>query len=251
LHITLEVHEEVPNLRAAHMAPLVWDAIGRANGRTDFRVVHVCVLGTHVHLICEADGAKELANGMRSLNCTLAKAINGQLGRKGRVIASRYHLHVLRTKREVRNAVQYVLCNAERHGLHEAWPRTGTRSGMAPQGSPRPDPLSTAAWFPFWAERELSIVPTQIPATVVRPAQCFLMKLAFEGAPLSFAKPMRGARGTPRHRSRGRAEPTQVERGRDSALRPIKLRGGAGKIETRPSDGPLATWPLLGAAGPA
>jgi hypothetical protein len=72
---------------------------------------------------------------------------------------------------------------------------------MTSQGSPRPDPLSTAAWFPFWAERELLIVPTQIPATVVRPAQCFLMKLAFEGAPLSFAEPMRGATGTPRHRS--------------------------------------------------
>jgi hypothetical protein len=160
---------------------------------------------------------------MRSLNGTLAKAINGQLGRKGRVIASRYHLHVLRTKREVRNAVQYVLRNAERHGLHEAWPRTGNRSGMAPQGSPRPDPLSTAAWFPFWAERELSIAPTLIPATVVRPAQCFLMKLAFEGAPLSFAEPMRGATGTPRHRSRARAVPTEVERGRGLGTAPIQV----------------------------
>jgi REP element-mobilizing transposase RayT len=236
LHITLEVDEEVPNLRAAHMAPLVWDAIGRANRRQDFRVVHVCVLGTHVHLICEADGAKELARGMRSLNGTLAKAINGQLGRKGRVIASRYYLHVLRTKREVRNAVQYVLRNAERHGLHEAWPRTRTRSGMGSQGSPRPDPLSTAAWFPFWAERELLIVPAQIPATVVRPAQCFLMKLAFEGAPLSFAEPVRGATGTQRHRSRARAEPTEAERGTDSDLRRIKLRSGAGKIERPPGE---------------
>jgi hypothetical protein len=40
----------------------------------------------------------------------------------------------------------------------------------------------------------------------VRPAQCYLMTLAFDGAPLSFAAPMRRAMGTPRHRSRARAE---------------------------------------------
>jgi hypothetical protein len=114
-----------------------------------------------------------------------------RLGRKGRVIASRFHLHVLRTKTEVRNAVQYVLRNAERHGLHEAWPgwHGGPGKGTAALGMPRPDPLSTAAWFPYWAERELLVAPTQIPASVVRPAQCYLMQLAFEGASLSFAAP--------------------------------------------------------------
>jgi REP element-mobilizing transposase RayT len=106
LHVTLEVNEDVPNLRAAKMAPVVSDAIGRANRRVDFRVVHFCLLGTHVHLICEADGTEALANGMKSLNGTIAKAVNKRLGRKGKVLASRYHLHVLRTKTEVRNAVQ-------------------------------------------------------------------------------------------------------------------------------------------------
>ena len=37
LHVTVEVAEDVPNLRATGMAPLVWDAIGRANRRKDFR----------------------------------------------------------------------------------------------------------------------------------------------------------------------------------------------------------------------
>jgi putative transposase len=224
LHVTLEVNEEVPNLRAAHMAPVVSDAIGRANRRVDFRVVHVCLLGTHVHLICEADGPEALARGMKSLNATIAKAVNKWLGRKGRVIASRYHLHVLRTKTEVRNAVQYVLRNAERHGLHEAWPGWvgGPGRGTAALGMPRPDPLSTAAWFPYWTERELLVAPTQIPASVVRPAQCYLMKLAFEGAPLSFAAPMRSASGTPRRRSRARAE-AEVERGRELCTSPNQV----------------------------
>jgi hypothetical protein len=163
--------------------------------------------------------------------------------RKGAVMPRRFHSHVLRTKREVRNAVQYVLRNAERHGLHDAWPGTGTRSRMASVGVPRPDPLSTAAWFPFWAEQELLIAPTQIPASVVRPAQCFLMKFAFEGAPLSFAEPMRCATGTPRLRSKARTEPTEVERRRGSRLRRIKLRDGTGKSERPPSQAPRSEGP--------
>ena len=53
LHITLEMAEDVPNLRAVNLASAVTDAIRRANVRKDFRVVQICLLGTHVHLICE------------------------------------------------------------------------------------------------------------------------------------------------------------------------------------------------------
>jgi hypothetical protein len=230
LHITVEMAEDVPNLRAANMAPLVIDAIGRANVRGDFRIVHVCILGTHIHMICEAEGVEELANGMRSVNNTIAKAVNKRLRRKGAVMPRRFHSHVLRTKREVRNAVQYVLRNAEHHGLHDAWPGCargaetgmGTRSALASPGLPRPDPLSTAAWFPYWAEGELVIASAQIPASVVQPAQCFLMKLAFEGAPLSFAAPMRRALGTPRHGSRARAE-AGVERVEELGTAPNRV----------------------------
>ncbi len=77
---------------------------------------------------------------------------------------------------------------------------------------PLPDPLSTAVWFPYWAERELLVAPTQIPASVVRPAECHLMKLAFEGAPLSFAEPMRRATGTSQQRPTTRTRATQIER---------------------------------------
>jgi len=59
----------------------VSDAIGRANQREDFRVVYFCVLGTHVHLICEANEARAVARGMQILNGPLAEAPN--LLRKG------------------------------------------------------------------------------------------------------------------------------------------------------------------------
>jgi len=82
---------------------------------------------------------------------------------------------------------------------------------------PRPDPLSTAVWFPYWVERERIVAPTQMPASVVRPAQCDLMKLAFEDAPLSFAEPMgrapmRTATGTQPRRSTKGTRATKVER---------------------------------------
>jgi hypothetical protein len=197
--VTLEVVQGVPNLRGASMAPIVGDAIGRANQREDFRVVQFCLLATHIHAICEADGPAALARGMQGLNCTLAKAINRRLGRAGQVIACRYDLHVLRTKTEVRNAVRYVLRNAERHGVHDAWPEWAD--------TPRTDPLSTAVWFPYLAERELLVAPNQIPASAVRPAQCYLMKLAFQGAPLSFKEAMRGKANAPQRKTTTRAHP--------------------------------------------
>jgi len=229
-HVTLEVNRDVPNLRAAYMAPVVSEAIGRANQRGDFRVVHLCLLGTHVHLICEADGAAALSRGMQSLNGTIAKAINKKLRRKGQVIASRYDLHVLRTKTEVRNAVRYVLRNAERHGLHDAWRGWPWRGWGPPDslGVPHPDPLSTAVWFPYWAERELNVAPTQIPASVVRPTECYLMKLAFEGAPLSFAEPMRRATRAPR-----RWPTTQTRASQDSRLQ---------EVGTQPNQVPPRRW---------
>ena len=218
LHITLEMAGDVPNLRAVNLAEVVIDAIGRANVHEDFRVVHFCLLGTHIHMICEADGAEELASGMQSVNGTIAHALNKRLGRKGKAFAHRFHLHVLRTKTEVRNAVRYVLRNAERHGLHESWPGGAWPgcNGAGSSGLPRPDPLSTAAWFPYWAERELVIAPTQIPASVVRPAQCFLMKLAFEDAPLSFAEPVGSAstRKAPRGRAKGTSQRQSTPRSR-------------------------------------
>lgn len=232
LHVTLEVTQDVPNLRAASLAPVVSAAIGRANRRAGFRVLHLCLLGSHVHLICAADGPAALANGMKSVNGTIAKAINRELGRKGQVIASRYDLHVLRTKAEVRNAVRYVLRNAEHHGLHDAWPGSRGRGSL---GAPRPDPLSTAVWFPYWAERELLVASNQIPASVVRPAECHLMKLAFEGAPLSFAEPMRRAKGGPRPRSEERMRAPKVEGAQAAGTAPNRV--APNRVESRRWEG--------------
>jgi len=54
---------------------------------------------------------------MQGLGVRLARAINRVLGRRGKVFADRYHAHVLRSPREVANAVAYVQGNALVHAV--------------------------------------------------------------------------------------------------------------------------------------
>ena len=55
--------------------------------------------------------------GMQGLAIRIARGLNRLWGRKGKVFADRYHDRVLRTPREVRNALAYVLNNARRHAV--------------------------------------------------------------------------------------------------------------------------------------
>jgi hypothetical protein len=52
---------------------------------------------------------------MQGLGVRIAKALNQVLARRGKVFVDRYHAHVLRSPREVANAVAYVLGNAIIH----------------------------------------------------------------------------------------------------------------------------------------
>jgi hypothetical protein len=61
-------------------------------------------------------------------------------GRKGPALFGRYHLRVLRTPREVRHALAYVLLNARKH-----WRQ---RNGAAPPVVV--DIASSGAWFDGW-----------------------------------------------------------------------------------------------------
>jgi REP element-mobilizing transposase RayT len=78
-------------------------------------VVHFSVQGNHVHLVVEADDRRAMTQGMRALLIRVAKRLNDLMGTSGRVYADRFHERVLRTSREVRNVVRYVLRNHEHH----------------------------------------------------------------------------------------------------------------------------------------
>lgn len=79
--------------------------------RFGLRIIHFSLLHNHIHLIVEADSNEILTRGMRSFTVTFAKRIQ-----QGRVQLERYHLHVLKSIRETKNAIKYVPFNNQRHG---------------------------------------------------------------------------------------------------------------------------------------
>jgi putative transposase len=112
----------IESLRSRQCYRAVLPALSCARERRDFRVVHLSVQGNHLHLIVEADDRSALSRGMQGLAIRVAKSLNRALGRRGKVFAERFHMHVLRTVREVVNAVDYVLSNWFRHAGREIGP---------------------------------------------------------------------------------------------------------------------------------
>ena len=100
----------------------------------------------HVHIIVEAAEKDALGRGMKAVASRLARAVNRVFGRSGAVMDGRYHLRVLGSPREVRNAIAYVLLNSRKH-WRERW-------GQAPPV--RIDAASSGRWFGGW----LSEAPT-------------------------------------------------------------------------------------------
>jgi REP element-mobilizing transposase RayT len=111
--------------------------------RGEFRVAHYSIQRDHAHLIVEAHGREALARGMKSVAARLARAVNRVFSRFGPVLDGRFHHRVLRTPREVRNALAYVLLNARRHFAK----RTGGRPPPV-----RLDTSSSARWFDGWKQ---------------------------------------------------------------------------------------------------
>src|SRR5262249_9119285 len=63
----------------------------------------------------EASSREALIRGLQGLAGRLARAINRSSCRRGKVWDGRYHARALKTPREVRNALVYVLLNFRKH----------------------------------------------------------------------------------------------------------------------------------------
>jgi REP element-mobilizing transposase RayT len=135
-HVTLRASSPLSSLRDGRVFAAVRGALAAAS-RDGFRVVHFSVQRDHVHLLVEADAPARFTRGLQGLAIRIAKRINRVLGRRGRVWADRYHARMLRTPREMRNALVYVLNNWRKHV-------PGAR-GL--------DARSSATWFDGWIDR--------------------------------------------------------------------------------------------------
>jgi hypothetical protein len=77
--------------------------------------VHYSIQNHHLHLIVEAQDAGALSRGMQGLAIRVARRINKVLGRKGKVFIDRYFETILKSPKQVRHCLLYVLNNARRH----------------------------------------------------------------------------------------------------------------------------------------
>jgi REP element-mobilizing transposase RayT len=86
-----------------------------ASEKPSFRVIEFNVLSNHVHLIVEADGAEALSRGVQGLAIRIARRVNSALKRRGKLFGERYHARAMKTPRDVRNTLRYVLLMRKHH----------------------------------------------------------------------------------------------------------------------------------------
>jgi REP element-mobilizing transposase RayT len=143
VHVTLKIRRDVPRLRRKPLLRACRIAFEAGRDRFGFRLVHFSVQDDHIHMICEAEDKRALSRGLQGLNIRIAKRINTELGRSGKVLADRYHLRALATPTEVRRALAYVLGN---HTHHRAQRGVRSRTNAV-------DAFSSALHFDGWSCR--------------------------------------------------------------------------------------------------
>jgi REP element-mobilizing transposase RayT len=202
-HVTFRVHRDVPRLRTCRLLTELERSWREARHRVRFRIVHYSVQGNHVHLLVEAASARDLACGLKSVVARFGRAVNRVFRRAGQVLADRCHVHVLRTPREVRNAIAYVLLNARRH--------------LAKAGRSLPrlmaiDAASSGRWFSGWR----AALPSAHDRPAVAEPRTWLLSTGW--------------------RRHGLIHPDEVPRG-ERAVRPAPLQREPRGRRDRPSPG--------------
>ena len=177
VHVVMRCAQRVGSLRRGHLYHAIRRATATVAKRGTCRIVHASIQGNHLHLIVEAHDRLCLARGMQAFQISAAQHINRALSRRlkreirGQVFTDRYHVVVLRSPRQVRNALVYVINNWRRHGEHR---RDHARTWQV-------DRYASAASFDGWKEREGR--PFEPPGwyqpLVTRPAKGWLLAIGW------------------------------------------------------------------------
>ena len=170
-HIVLSVRSDVGSLRKRSMHRAVRAAtiavamrelhIDEVNGA--FRIVHISIQCTHIHLIVEADNKLALTRGMQSFITSAAKHINAAFSaqrklarrRRGSVFADRYHQEIIKSPTQARRTLAYVLNNWRKH----------REDGASFAKKWTIDPFSSAWIFGGWKEIQHEPALWQPPPT--------------------------------------------------------------------------------------
>ena len=162
LHVTMRARGEAKSLRRGRLFFRIKDAIAAAQ-KDRFRIVQYSVQGDHIHMLVEANDSDALSAGMRGLSVRIGHAVNRCLERRGRLFLERYHARPLRTPREVRNALVYILMNHKHHGgrdLIDACSSAHWFDGFRGPFVPAADPPTRAArtWLATVGWRRIGLI---------------------------------------------------------------------------------------------
>lgn len=136
-HVTVKLKRFLPVLRHCREYWVLRRAFARGCARFGFRLVHYAVLNDHMHFVAEARDRRALTRGMQGLLVRIAKALNKLWDRRGKVFPDRYHARILRTARDVRTVLRYVMHNGRKHAAQ----------GRRVRVRGRIDLFTSAPWF--------------------------------------------------------------------------------------------------------
>jgi len=150
VHVVLRVTRDVGRLRRRRAYHAIRRAMLTVFAKDAVRIVHVSIQQNHIHLLVEAADATALARGMQGLQISAARHLNRAVTldqrlpapRRGQVFVDRYHAEVIRTPRQARHCLAYVLNNWRRHREDVAGP--AQRAALV-------DPYSSGIRFDGWA----------------------------------------------------------------------------------------------------
>jgi REP element-mobilizing transposase RayT len=167
VHVTKRVLSGVGRLRNFELCKVLQRAFVQGCKRDGFRICQFSIQGNHIHLICEARDATSLARGIQGWAVRVARGLNRVMGRDGSVFDDRYHCEVIKSPRQTRATLCYVMQNARRHGEHldRRW------NGI--------DPFSSAWWFDGWRDQgwRRGLIPSEEPP--VAPAGSWLLTVGW------------------------------------------------------------------------
>ncbi len=139
VHVTLRLGDAIPSIASEWLVKVIRTAIRDSQKKPTFRIVEFNVLTNHVHLIVEAAGTTALSRGVQGFAGRVARRLNRALRRSGKLFATRFHARALKSPRDVRNTLRYVLLNRKHHAAERHFDKHWI------------DPCSSAPWFDGWA----------------------------------------------------------------------------------------------------
>src|SRR5215468_8419710 len=118
VHVTLRVVGAVGNLRRRCVYHAIREATLTTALREDFRIVHLSIQRTHIHLLVEANDKAALARGMQGFQISAARHLNAAISkgkpgprRRGTVFPDRYHAEIIASPRQARHTLSYIVIN--------------------------------------------------------------------------------------------------------------------------------------------